>query len=212
MQRKFIIILLLCFLALSGCASRLSQVGPGKTITLSESEALIFGKIKFIENNEEKIPYSAWTSKPFPTIFQIESEKYFVGPAVERDGSFYWIVPKGTYIISKIEYAYSVLPKVAFQVSYKVDAVYLGTLIIDVETKQIIAARHVKKINNITIVNEFDKAKKTLLIRNPDFSGRIEKNLMVHDKSIPIDEKLLTKEFLREILLILTTPPSPLFW
>jgi hypothetical protein len=211
MQGKSVILLALCFLALSACAPRFSQVGPGKPIELSESEALVFGKIMFIENGEEKVPYGAWTRKPFPTVFGVESEKYYVAPEVEKDGSFYWKVPRGTYIISKVEYAYTVLPQVAFQAPPDAEAVYLGTLIIDVETKRIIAARHAEKINAISVVNEFDKAREALLSRNPGFPGRMEERLMVHDKSIPIDEGLLTRDLLRDIILILTAPPSPLW-
>jgi hypothetical protein len=211
MRKKLIAILVLCFLALSGCVSRLGRVGPGEAIALPESEALIFGKIIFIENNEEKAPYGAWTRKPFPTVFQVESEKYYVGPEVERDGSFYWKVPRGTYVVSKVEYAYAVLPQVAFQTPPEADAVYLGTLIIDVETRQMVAFRYAEKINAISVVNEFDKAREALLSRNPGFSGRMEERLMVHDKSIPIDEGLLTRGLLRDIILILAAPPSPLW-
>jgi hypothetical protein len=80
-----------------------------------------------------------------------------------------------------------------------------------VETKRIIAARHAEKINAISVVNEFDKAREALLSRNPGFPGRMEERLMVHDKSIPIDEGLLTRDLLRDIILILTAPPSPLW-
>src|SRR3990172_1412150 len=211
MLRKLIIILLLCFLGLSGCASLVRQVGTGRTIDLSEGEALIFGKIVFIENNEEKTPFSRWTRKPTPVFFQIESEKYIKGREVERDGSFYWVVPVGTYIIPEIEYAYAVIPQVAFEIPVGANAVYLGTLTIDVETGSLGLSRRVKKIKNITVENEFDNARETLLIRNPGFTSGIEEGLMVHDESIPVDWQLIERGLLRDIILTIFNPSFPLW-
>lgn len=211
MQRKFIVTLLIWILALSGCAT-IRVADPEKTVALSENEAVVFGKIIFIENNEEKIPYGFWGRKPWMRFFRIESEEFLrwgFEPAYEKDGSFYWIVPRGTYVIPDIRFGYVILPQIAFQVPLGADAFYLGTLKIDVETKQIIAAHFVKKINSITISDEFDKAKETFMGRNPDFSGKIEKSLLIHDKSIPVDKSLLTKRLLLDTLMHLLQ--SPLF-
>ena len=95
MRRKLTIIFFLAFLAFSGCAPRLSikEIKPGKTITLSESEALVFGKVVFIENGEEKVPYCWWRQKPIPSIFHIESEKHTRWWSLEENGNFYWVVP-----------------------------------------------------------------------------------------------------------------------
>jgi len=211
MQGKFLVILLVCFFALPGCAAWVRQVHPGKTIILSKNEALIFGKIIFIENNVVKTPYSFWTRKPSPTIFRLESKQYLRGREVEKDGSFYWIVPKGTYIISEVQYAYPVLTQVAFQVPDSSDAVYLGTLTLDVETGNMLLFRYVKKVKSTTVVDDFDNAKKTLLIRNQDITGSIEKNLMVHDESIPLDWRLIDKETYWDNILILFSPSFPLW-
>lgn len=39
-----------------------------------------------------------------------------------------------------------------------------------------VAFRYAKKTNSITIEDEFEKARETFLKRNPDFTGKIEKN------------------------------------
>ena len=204
MQRKLTIIFLLTFLAFCGCAPSLSikEIRPGKEIYLSESEPLVFGKIAFIENGEEKVPYSFswWRQKPIPSIFHIESEKQTRCWSLEENGNFYWVVPTGTYIIPNIEFGYIILPQVAFQVPLGADAFYLGTLRIDVEIKRVIGAYSLEKKNSITIIDEFDREKGLFIERNPYFAGKIERNLMIHDSSIPIDTRPITKRAILEIL------------
>ena len=208
MKTKLSILLLIGLLGLGCCAARFTEVFPGKAVALSESEALVFGKIIFTENNEEKVPYGLYSQRPFPVAFQIESEKNFVGPEVEKDGSFYWIVPRGTYVVSSIKYNFSIPPQVAFQVPSEAGAIYLGTLVIDVEVRNLIAFRSVKKLNSITIMDEFEKAKETLKKRNPDFKTKIEKNLMLHDERIPIERSLYTQKSLSNILSTVESQPS----
>jgi len=200
MKKRWIITFLIGVLLLSGCAA-IKSVGPGTTVALAESEAIVFGKVIFIENHKEKIPYSAWT-RPGPrmSFLHVESGKYIdwgFAPVYEKDGSFYWTMPTGTYIIPDIRFDYFILPQVAFQVPSGADAFYLGVLKIDVETKQIIARHYVKEVNSITVEDEFDKAKEAFISRNPDFKGTIKKNLMIHDPSIPIDQRSYSqKQFL----------------
>ena len=202
MRRKLTILFFLAFLVFSGCAPRLSikEIKPGKTITLSEGEAFVFGKVVFIENGEEKAPYSWWRQKPIPSIFHIESEKQTRWWSLEENGNFYWVVPRGTYIIPDIQFGYIILPQVAFQVPPGGDAFYLGTLKIDVEIKRVIGIQSLEKINSITIIDEFDREKELFIERSPYFSRKIARNLMIRDKSIPIDTRLRTKRAMLEIL------------
>lgn len=200
MKTKLSIFLLIGLLGLGSCAARFTEVLPGKAIPLSESEALVFGKIIFTENNEEKVPYGLYSRRPFPVAFQIESGKNFVGPEVEGDGSFYWIVPRGIYVLSSIKYNYSVTPQAAFRVPSEGGAIYLGTLLVDVDVRKLIAFRSVTKVNNITVMDEFEKGKETLRSRNPQFKVKIEKSLMIHDERIPIERSSYTQESLLNII------------
>ncbi len=208
MKTKLSILLLIGLLGLGCCAARFTEVLPGKAVALSEGEALVFGKIIFTENNEEKVPYGLYSQRPFPVAFQVESGKNFVAPEVEKDGSFYWIVPRGTYVLSSIKYNFSIPPQVAFQVPTEGGAIYLGTLMIDVEVKNLIAFRSLKKLNNITVMDEFEKAKETLAKRNPDFKIKVEKNLMIHDERIPVERSLYTQKSLSNILSGVESQPS----
>ncbi len=161
------------------------KVYPGKSVPLSEGEAIIFGKIVFIENNKEKIPYNSWRL-PIVSIFNADHGKDVGQWSVDKDGSFYWIVPRGVHIISEIRYDYTIRPQIAFQVPSSVDAFYLGTLKLDITMKRIVARHYLKSVNSITITDEFDKAKETLLSRNPEFTSKIGKSLMIHtNPSLP---------------------------
>ncbi len=186
-------------MALSCSGARLTEVFPGKAVSLSGSEALIFGKIIVVENNEEETPYGLWSQRPFPVFFQAESKETLVGPEVEKDGSFYCTAPRGTYIVSSIKYKFSFSPQVAFRVPLEAGAVYLGSLVIDIETKNLVVSRSVKKTNSITIVDEFEKAKETLRKRNPHLDAKIEKSLMIHDERIPLVRSLYTQKLLSDI-------------
>lgn len=206
MERKLVMILVVWIFALSGCGT-IRSVGPGTSVALTESEAIVFGKVIFIENHQEKIPYSMWT-RPGPrmSFFHVESGKYIdwgFAPVYEKDGSFYWTMPTGTYIIPDIRFDYFVLPQIAFQIPSGPDAIYLGVLRIDVKAKQIMARHYVKEVNSITVEDEFDKAKEAFISRNPDFKGTIKKNLMIHDPSIPIDRSSYTQKQLLSILNII---------
>lgn len=198
-MQKSIIFLLLLFLLPSGCAPQLNikKVDPGKPLSLSENEAVVFGKVRFIEKGET----NPWGVPVVLTLFHVESEKYNTYVLVEKDGSFFWIVPRGTYIISEIKgYEFTILPQIAFQAPLEADAYYLGTLIIDLETRKILAVRYIKKLNDIRVEDEFDKARDALMNRNPDFTGKVGKNQMIYDTSIPIDTSLYTQRKLLGIL------------
>jgi len=112
MQRKLIIILLIWILVLHGCAPSLStkKVDPGKTVSLLENEEVVFGKIMFVEKGE----LNPWGVPVVPSLLHLESEKYSSNLLLENDGSFFWIVPRGTYIISGISgYKFTILPQIA---------------------------------------------------------------------------------------------------
>jgi hypothetical protein len=203
MSKKLMIIVLLSWvLALAGCAGLIRQIDQGDRIVLSKDEALVFGKIIFIENNEEKIPYRFWR-KPQPNLFQIESGKglfWKTQADYDKDGAFYWIVPRGSYVITEFQFSYSFQPQVAFWVPTEGDAFYLGALRINATTRKMLAAIALKQVTGTIVADEFEEAKETFLARNPGLSLKIEKSLMVHDESIPVDSEYYEKQALWDLL------------
>lgn len=179
MNRRSVSILLFVLLALSGCASFLKQVTPGEQVVIGENEALIFGKIIFIENDEVKVPYGL-LQVPMGEIVQIESGADRRFRVQRRDGGFYLIVPVGSYNISFIEFPcdYSIEPQLTqIEVPSGGIALYLGTINIDVNIGKFpLWGGRIKKINRINVRDDFETAKKAILSCNPDL--KIEKKLM----------------------------------
>ena len=136
LKSKVIIIFTLTVFTLSACVTKTSMkgLGPGESFDSSRGQALVFGKIVIIENGKEW-PYIY--ERPVASLFQLESKKYFVGPEVSEDGSFVWIIPKGTYIVSEIySSAHDTYfsPQISFHVPPEGQIFYVGTLKIDIET------------------------------------------------------------------------------
>jgi hypothetical protein len=67
----------------------------GQSSSLADNEAIVFGKLLFIEHNQEMIPYGGWTrGKPRMSFFRVESEEYVewgFDPIYGEDGNFSWI-------------------------------------------------------------------------------------------------------------------------
>ena len=59
---------------------------------------------------------------------------------------------------------------------------------------------------SIKIEDELDAAKEIIKRHDPNFSGTIEKNLMIHDRLIPINLKAQQKETVYRILNALALP------
>jgi hypothetical protein len=175
---SFILALFLVPWVLTSCASKLSvkTLAPTETVAQSEKEALIFGKLIFMENHKKKIPSL--------TLFHKESGKQREGISVERDGTFYWLVPRGTYIIRDIcpGCGYVIQPHVSFQVPPEGGPFYLGTLKINVLLAKLLWENYPNDVAT-KILDESYRAKEALGDRNPGFvSYKAETNLM---KQIP---------------------------
>lgn len=181
----FILAMFLVSWGLTGCASRLSvkTVDPTETVEHLEKEALIFGKIIFRENGEEMVPYGIFR-KPALTLLHIESGKQKV-MTLQRDGAFYWMVPRGTYNIPDIGYDrcdYLIYPRVTFSIPPEGGAFYLGTLTIDMGIERFLFIRLSQEINSIEVIDEFDVAKRVLTT-----PPAIEKSLMIPGKFYSVE-------------------------
>ena len=126
---------------------------------------------------------------------------------IEKDGSFFALLPKGTYIIYQLDWwdpwagMHWLVPKIAFRV---VDGgpqlYYLGTLSVDIKAKRdIIGGLRVKKVA-IDIEDEEHKAMEVFHNRYPDQEIKVVKALMIHDPKIPGIEELENKRLLQDVL------------
>jgi len=203
MQKRFITAFLIFLFASSGCAPRLiiNDAPPDTPIVFSEEEALTFGRIRWIENGEERENFSTWTGFDLAPDFLISIgilrvEDMKEGTIkIEEDRRFFVLLPKGTYIIHRIDWNRAgLVPRVAFKVADGQHSYYLGTLSVDVQTKRTTLGTLLVKGGEIHIVDEEENAMGALRKRYPQQEIKVTKDLMIYDPSIPRMEELETQK------------------
>lgn len=200
-MRSFIVISVTLLFTLSGCASIVKQAPPGVVLPSTGDEVLVFGRIMWIQNGEIRESYS---DIPL-SILRAEDMKNG-SIAVEKDGTFYALLPKGTYVIHEINWfdAWSglhwIVPKVAFNTVGDRHIYYLGTLVVDLKaTRDIRGGLRVKGFT-IHIEDDEDNALVAFRERYPNQAGEVFKALMIHDPSIPTDAASLERKRLLDLL------------
>ena len=171
--------ILILALLLTSCVSLGHIVRLYDIETVPGQEALVFGRVKVVENGESL----NWSSSFFRTSsFSIhilpeagpEPVSYFY--YVKEDGSFYWPLSAGGYTITDFKWAeYRKYDESAqrvifarFVVPEENPLIYIGTLTIHAE-----AGRY-----TMGIEDEYDQALKRLKQRFPEIRGPVTKRLM----------------------------------
>jgi hypothetical protein len=193
-MRKISINIFLTFLLVLlslGCYKTISvkEVTPESIESLLPGEALIFGRMRMIDNGREKENYISTTEQLDMMLIRIEDEQALAVKRVRPDGTFLWKVPRGTYILTRLRWWefrgwFPMRPQIAFQVGPDAEAYYLGTLRIDAEIERSALSVKLKRFN-VAVADEYGQDAQLLTKQIPNFQGRVEKGLMVHDASIP---------------------------
>lgn len=197
----------------------LNTAGAQETFDFSKKEAFVYGKVLLIEEGKNFEPYGWLEPKPAPMLFHWDTGKTltskditgFFSEAFKADGSFFWKLRKGVYTVQRIQGFGNktfVNPKVAFQVPYGADAFYLGTLKIIVTLERtLLGAKFMDKILSINVIDDFENSQGIIKDNAPEFTGKIEKNLMVHSVSLPDVKDPQTGYYkLLQLLYYLTIP------
>jgi|GEM_PF-1270228 len=166
------ILLALLLSCLIGCAHS-GAITEGQDST-------ICGRIRFIANGQE-VAWGAVFDRPTPELYHVESRKFInrialtggglFTEAIERDGTFYWELPPGTYFISRIvpfqddfsiadadNRGKNVFPGIAFEVDETHRPAYIGTLRIAVTVrKDFMGNRRMTSKPSIEVVDEFER-------------------------------------------------------
>ncbi len=172
--------ILILSLLLTSCVSLGHIVKLYDIETVPGQEALVFGRVKVVENGES---LEEWDSSLFSvSSFAIHilpeaspepiSYFYYLG----EDGSFYWPLSAGGYTIT--DFNWTVFTGVIrsdqrvifaqFVVPEETPLVYIGTLIIHLEE-----GRH-----TMGIEDEYDQALQVVKQRFPEIRGPVTKRLM----------------------------------
>lgn len=204
-----LLLLLFPLVVLAGCAGIVKQAPPGVVLPSTGDEVLVFGRIMWIQNGEERESYSDIA------LSVLRAEDMKKGSiAVEKDGGFFALLPRGSYLINEINWRdpwdgpHWIVPKVVFKVGEDRHIYYLGTLVVDLKAKRdIIGGLWVKDVG-ISIDDEDEKAMKGFRNRYPEQEVKIAKALMIHDSRIPnFDELESQRQLLDLILKIIPVAP-----
>ncbi|HUI68188.1 MAG TPA: hypothetical protein VL087_08250 [Nitrospirota bacterium] len=186
-----ILVTLLLVLLSSGCYRTVSvkEVTPKGIESLAPDEALIFGRMRMIDNGKEKESYISTTEQLDIMLIRIEDEQALAVRRVKPDGTFLWQVPRGTYLLTRLRWWefrgwFPIRPQIAFQVGPDAEAYYLGTLRIDADVERSALSVKIKRFA-IVVADEYEQDVQLLTRELPSFQGRVEKALMVHDARIP---------------------------
>lgn len=185
MHRTSFLLSIIMMLILSGCASGAAKKAPPSTPLASLGDnALVFGNLKWFENDENK--------RRTISLGIMRAEDMKKGTIkVEKDGRFYAVVPKGTYIIHRIDWRdpwdgpHWFVPQVSFKIANNQHAYYVGTLVVEIETARDILGSLLIKGVTVHIEDEEGAAMEAFNIKYPNQEIEIAKTLMVHDTSIP---------------------------
>ncbi len=146
------IYLIVLALGASGCASepanknylsepnlpirgRVDRAPTDISATTLGADVLVYGRFRWFENDEERTEYrNSWGFNIWLPYYRFQDEQtgLFV---VEKDGTFTWRIPKGSYIFYQIAWfdawdgRHSLAPKVTFDAATEAQALCLGTLV-----------------------------------------------------------------------------------
>ncbi len=171
--------LLLCAFALLGCAVNTANVfAPNQVAVASKSDVVVFGKIEYLEEGKDAQP-------PGLLLYIIPSKytgtRFGTGEiriSYNYNQPFYVVLPSNDYVVTSADGVRC--SHVGFRIPEGADAVYIGTLSVDVYLR--LWGSYVVKTS---VKDEFRSAVKLFKIRNPMFSANIVKSLIVFDKDIP---------------------------
>lgn len=247
-------ILIACLsILIFGCGGmKVKHVNPDELNALVSNERVVFGRVIFVSHSEKMGEVS------FPPcglgLVHVETERrarqitFSPRHWFENDGTFFWILPKGSYHIDALAWGFKrevlrsdpdpgkpeehqvisikpnkppecgfvVSPNMVFNVSGESGALYIGSLVVDIDIKKKNGIK-VENINSIEIRDEYAEALELLKSRYPSSTLTVEKRLMtsIPDRSVSLANARCPSKFglfMKDLLLIMLmsmSAPSP---
>ncbi len=182
----------LFLILLSGCLNTLKvkEVSPGDRGQIQPDEAVIFGRVRLIENGKEKEDYSSITESLVMRLVRMEDERDMANKPIKNNGTFLWRIPRGTYLMRRLRWhefrgSYHLYPQVAFQIGADANAYYLGTVELKAEVSRPLIMKMKVKGLRVTVQDEYEKDSGILARHIHHNKGGFKKALMVHNHSLP---------------------------
>lgn len=175
-----------------------------------ESDVLLFGKIRWIENGNERNEYrSGWGWNIWFPFYRMEDGEsgLFV---IEKDGLFFWRVPKGSYLIHRIEWRdawdglHFLNSKVAIDATKEEKALCLGTLTFDIQSSRNTIGGLVPKNIKGDVEDNCDALEQQFHTQYRDSGLKTSTSLMRFNPNLPIPENIKDMNRFKDIFRSLT--------
>jgi len=167
--------------ALAGCARLVGDAAPppspgattlrpGENLASADARAVVIGRIQRVEPGTP-----GPRGSPTVALYRVEDGQWLGALALDADGRFYWLLPRGTYLIARYDDrpSHAVSPRAAFQAASDGTVVYTGTLRLEVDPRTDTVQAEVR--------DDFDQAGALLEARNRGLGRPIVNRLMVRD-------------------------------
>lgn len=210
-------VVLLCVIALvTGCGGiPLKVMPPDTTASSLGDKVLVYGRLRWIENGEERSTYKSllgWNINPmFVRIDDMDRGSL----SVDKDGKFVWKVARGTYILHQIHWfdtsdgPHTLSPKVAFNIPTGSNTYCLGALVVDLRVKRDLIGGIWNKGWDIYIEDDCESMASEFRSRYTDPGLTLDKSLMIHNQYIPDmshwKERQRSLDIMRIIMPVITT-------
>ena len=201
---------IICFavLLVAGCQSA-SLVEPLGTLPTAPSEltntelgndALVFGRVRWIQNGEERNDYrSAYGWNIWPEYFRTDDGKNGT-LAVTEDGTFTWQLPVGTYLAFQLRWfdvwdgPHRIPLRLAFRVPEAQHAYCIGTIIVKLDAKRDLIGGLWIKGSELVLENTCETDQHWFASRYANLALPMRKSLPVYDPAIPDSIEALEKK------------------
>ena len=153
----FVIAIVAALCLLSACAS-IGTPRAGEPVVIQPGEALVFGRLRMLNAKDEHIEYSAFRFDPWDQPFFAPGPRMTLElrqllppggafkykshptPTIEKNGSFFWTLPAGDYVLLGNPRLYGserfnqeeTGALASFSVTASGGTIYLGTLVISI--------------------------------------------------------------------------------
>jgi hypothetical protein len=187
------------------------ETAPLETTVASLGDsALVYGRIRWIENGEERTEYKhSYGWNIWPQFLRVD-DMTKGALSVEVDGSFTWKMPRGAYLFHQIYWLDSwdgqhrLTPKVAFQIPVGANAYCLGTLVISIQGKRDFIGGLWLKGVKVKIEDDCEDREIQFRSLYRDRDLKLENSLMVFDPRMPkrperLEEMDQFRDFIRAI-------------
>ena len=162
-------------------------------------DALVFGRVRWIQNGEERKDYrSALGWNIWPEYFRIEDEQHGM-LAVAEDGTFAWKLPAGTYLAYQLRWfdtwdgPHRGPLRLAFRVLDPQHAYCIGTVTIKLKAKRDLIGGLWIKGWDLALDDTCETDRQWFATRYANLALPMRKSLPVYDPAIPDSIEALEK-------------------